>query len=320
MGGTGNPQLPPYSKDFWYPTKIWSVKLKASFERNTPKIMAAPACIVLLIISLVPLIYVLGISFTQSTLAKPFNAFIGFENYKRALTDEIFGASIRNTIVFAFLVTTIQTLLGFLLAFIMQKERKLSGIFRTLALLPLFTPPVAVAMLWQLIYDPNSGFLNYYLLQSGLINRSIAFLGDVKFAFPAIMLADTWQWTPFCFLLCLAALQSLPKDPFEAAAVDGATPWQVFKRLTLPMVAPQVLVVFLFRFIIALKVFDLIYMLTFGGPGNATQVASFYIYRVGFKQFDIGYAGALSVLTLIVISLLTTFVTKGRDSLLKRFE
>jgi len=294
--------------------------VNATIEKYTPKLMVLPTFIILLIISLVPLIYVLGISFTDSTISKPFNDFIWFENYKKALTDEVFGDSLVNTLVFAFVVTTIQTFLGFVLAFAMQRERKLSGVLRTLALLPLFTPPVAIAMIWRLIYDPNQGMLNYYLIKWGLVNAPVAFLGDKTLAFPSIMLADIWQWTPFCFLLCLAALQSLPRDPYEAAMVDGASAWYVFKRLTLPMVAPQVIVIFLFRFLIALKVFDLIYMLTFGGPGNTTQVASFYIYRVSFKQFQTGYGGALSILVLILISVLATLLTKGRELLLKRVE
>ena len=182
------------------------------------------------------------------------------------------------------------------------------------------TPPVAIAMIWRLIYDPNQGLLNYYLLKWGLSSAPVAFLGERTLAFPAIMLADIWQWTPFCFLLCLAALQSLPRDPYEAAMVDGASAWYVFRRLTLPMVAPQIIVIFLFRFLIALKVFDLIYMLTFGGPGNTTQVASFYIYRVSFKQFQTGYGGALSILVLILISILATLLTKGREFLLSKVE
>lgn len=294
--------------------------MNATIEKYTPKLMVLPTFIILLIISLVPLIYVLGISFTDSTISKPFNDFIWFENYKKALTDEVFGDSLVNTLVFAFVVTSIQTFFGFVLAFAMQRERKLSGVLRTLALLPLFTPPVAIAMIWRLIYDPNQGMLNYYMIRWGLTSAPIAFLGDKTLAFPSIMLADIWQWTPFCFLLCLAALQSLPREPYEAAMVDGASSWYVFKRLTLPMVAPQVIVIFLFRFLIALKVFDLIYMLTFGGPGNATQVASFYIYRVSFKQFQTGYGGALSILVLILISVLATLLTKGRELLLKRVE
>ncbi len=294
--------------------------MNAAMEKHTPRLMVLPTFIILLIISLVPLFYVLGISFTDSTIGRPFSDFVWFENYKKAFTDEVFGTSLINTLVFAFVVTTIQTFLGFVLAFAMQKEKRLSGIFRTLALLPLFTPPVAIAMIWRLIYDPNSGLINHYLLKLGLSGRPIAFLGSKALAFPAIMFADTWQWTPFCFLLCLAALQSLPKDPYEAAMVDGASPWYVFKRLTLQMVAPQVIVIFLFRFLIALKVFDLVYMLTFGGPGNSTQVTSFYIYRIGFKQFQTVYAGALSILVLILISFLALALTKGRELILKRME
>ncbi len=294
--------------------------MNAALEKQTPRLMVLPTFIILLIISLVPLIYVLGISFTGSTMSKPFNDFIGFENYRKAFVDGVFGSSVINTLIFAFLVTTIQTFFGFILAFAMLYEKRLSGILRTLALLPLFTPPVAIAMIWQLIYDPNQGALNYYLQKFGLAHAPIPFLGSRTLAFPSVMFADIWQWTPFCFLLCLAALQSLPKEPYEAAQVDGASSWYVFKRLTLPMVAPQLVVIYLFRFLIALKVFDLVYMLTFGGPGNATQVASFYIYRVSFKQFQTGYGAALSILLLILISVLATFLTKGREWLLKRID
>lgn len=282
--------------------------------------MVLPTFIILLIISLVPLIYVLGISFTNSTISKPFNEFALFDNYRRAFGDEVLGTSLKNTLLFAFVVTTIETFLGFLLAYIMRFEKKLGAFFRTLVLLPLFTPPVAIAMIWRLIYDPNQGMLNYYLLKFGITSEPIAFLGKTSLALPSIMLADIWQWTPFCFLLCMSALQALPKEPFEAADVDGASGSYIFRRLTLPLVAPNILVVFLFRFLISMKVFDLIYMLTFGGPGNSTQVASFYIYRVAFKQFQTGYGGALSILVLLLISVLAMALTKGRELILKRME
>ncbi len=315
MGRMESPILP---LSYFYYKRGW--QLNPVIEKHTPRLMVLPVFIVLLIFSLVPLIYVLGIGFTDSTIAKPFNDLIWFENYKNAFRDEILGVSLFNTLLFAFTVTTIQTFLGFVLALAMQRERFLGGILRTLALLPLFTPPVAVAMIWRLIYDPNSGLINYYLLKFGLSSRPVAFLGDKLLAFPSIMIADIWQWTPFCFILSLAALQSLPKEPYEAAQVDGASSWYVFRRLTLPMVAPQVIVIFLFRFLIALKVFDLVYMLTFGGPGNSTQVVSFYIYRIGFKQFQTGYAGSLSILVLIFISVIALVITKGRELLLKRIE
>ena len=292
--------------------------MSARSERYAPKLMVLPSLVILLIISVIPLIYVLGTSLTSATISKPFDQFIWFEQYRKAFTDEVFGTSLVNTLVYAFAVTVITTLLGFILAYAMWNEKKLGSVLRTMALLPLFTPPVAIAMIWKLIYDPNQGMLNYYLLKLGITSAPVAFLGEKYLAFPAIMLADIWQWTPFCFLLCLAALQSLPKDPYEAANVDGASDWYIFRRLTLPMVAPQVVVIFIFRLLIALKVFDLIYMLTFGGPGNTTQVASFYIYRVSFKQFQTGYGAALSILVLILICILVTLMTEGREALLRR--
>lgn len=291
--------------------------MKNFLERHSPRLMALPTLLVLIIFSLIPFIYVISLSLTNSTLARPFNDFIWFANYKRAFTDEIFGKSVVNTLVFAFAVTTVQTFVGFVLALAFHGMRRL-GLVRTLALLPLFTPPVAVAMIWRLIYDPNSGLINYYLAQLGLSNRAIAFLGSPTLAFPAIMLADIWQWTPFCFILSLAALHSLPREPYEAAAVDGASSWQVFKRLTLPMVTPSIIVIFLFRFLIALKVFDLVFILTYGGPGSVTQVVSFYIYKVGFTTFRSGYAATLSILVLILVSVIATLMTVGRDMILKK--
>lgn len=291
--------------------------MRVTLERRAPYLMVLPISF-LMVIFISFLVYVVVMSLTNSTLAKPFNAFVGLDNYANALRDETFGLSLVNTFVFAFVVTTIETLLGFILAFAIVSEVRAGKFLRTLALIPLFTPPVAVAMIWRLIYDPISGFLNYYLLRLGLIDRPIALLGNTATAMPAIMVADIWQWTPFTFLLCLAALSSLPSEPYEAAAVDGASGWQVFWRLTLPMVLPAVIVVYIFRLLIALKVFDLVFILTYGGPGSATQVASFYIYRIAFTQFKIGYAAALTMIVLIIVSLVTTVFTTGREIIMKR--
>jgi multiple sugar transport system permease protein len=274
--------------------------------------------LVVIAIFLMFLVYVLGLSVTNSTLAKPFNEFTGFANYARALKDGLFGKSVLLMLVFAFVVTTIETLLGFLFALALHSEVRAGRYLRTLALLPLFTPPVAVGMIWKLVYDPGSGFLNHYLLKWGIIQSPIGFMGHPFWAMPGVMAADIWQWTPFCFLLCLAAFQSLPYEPYEAAAVDGASGWQVFRRLTLPLVLPSVLITFLFRLLIALKVFDLVFMLTYGGPGNSTQVASFYIYKVAFTTFKTGYGAAMTVLVFLLISVIATVLTIGRQIYMNR--
>jgi multiple sugar transport system permease protein len=290
--------------------------LNESLERRSPLLMVLPILVILFILTLF-LFYVIGLSLTNSTLSRPFNEFVGLDNFQQALTDETFYTSIVNTLVFAFGVAIIETLLGFVLALAIHSEWRAGRVLRTLALLPLFTPPVAVAMIWRLIYDPVSGFLNHYLLQLGLIERPIAFLGQSHLAMPAIMAADVWQWTPFTFILCLAALQSLPAEPYEAAAVDGASSWQVFWRITLPLVTPAVIVTFLFRLLIALKVFDLVFILTYGGPGSATQVISFYIYKIGFTMFKTGYAAALTILVLVLVGVISTLLTMGREFLMK---
>ena len=283
-------------------------------DKRSPFLMITPM-LVIIFLFLGFLVYVLGLSVTASTLAKPFNEFVGFANYGQALRDSIFGKSVLLMLLFAFTVTLVETFLGFIFAMILHAELKAQQFLRSLALLPLFTPPVAVGMIWKLIYDPVSGFINYYLKNMGM--QPIAFLGDSTWSLPAIMFADIWQWTPFCFLLILAAFQSLPHDPYEAAAVDGASSWQIFRRLTLPLVLPSVIITFLFRLLTAMKVFDLVYMLTYGGPGTSTQVASFYIFKVAFKTFRTGYGAALTFLVFLLISVIATLLTTGRTMFMK---
>jgi multiple sugar transport system permease protein len=293
--------------------------VRSVIDRYSPILMTAPM-LVIIVVFVTFLVYVVALSVTDSTLAKPFQEFVGLENYKRALADDAFRGSVWNMLFFAFVVTTVETGLGFIIALAVHSLIRGGRWLLTLALLPLFTPPVAVGMIWKLFYDPVSGFINHYLLRLGLIQDPIAFLGRTEWAMPAIMLADIWQWTAFCFLLILAALQSLPHDPYEAAAVDGASGWQVFRRLTLPLVLPAVIITFLFRLLIALKVFDLVFMLTYGGPGSSTQVASFYIYKVGFTMFKTGYAAALTVLVFLLVSVIATGLTVGRQIFMARGE
>lgn len=293
--------------------------MRAFFEKRSSMLMALPTLIALVIFSLFPFFYIIGLSLTESTLARPLQDFIWLANYKRTILDEIFRTSITNTIYFAFTVTIIETILGFILALFFWDIRG-GRYWRTLALLPFIAPPVAVAMIWRLIYDPVSGLLNYYLMQFGLIERAISFLGNPKLAMLSIMTVDVWQWTPFIFLLSLAALQSLPLEPYEAAAVDGANAWQTFHHLTMPMIAPALLAIAIIRMIGAFKIFDLVYILTYGGPGSSTQVASFYIYKVGFTQFKTSYASALTVVLLIVLVIIVTLLTIFRDRVRARYE
>jgi len=270
--------------------------------------MVLPAILTLLFFSLYPLIYSLALSLSDSQLARPFRAFVAFKNYSDAIADALFRGSIGLTLIYAFGVTAIETVIGFGLALLLNLESGASRFARTLGLLPFITPPVAIAAIWRLIYDPSSGLLNHYLVRAGILEQNVAFLGIPGLAMVSVMLVDIWQWTPFVFLLSLAVLASLPHEPYEAAAVDGASPWQQFIHITLPLCLPGILIIAILRLIGAMKVFDLVFMLTFGGPGSSTQVSSFYIYKVAFQQFKTGYASAMTVILIIVLTILVTLL------------
>jgi multiple sugar transport system permease protein len=284
-------------------------------------LLALPVITVLIIFSIYPLIYMFALSLTDSRLARPFQEFVWLDNFRRAIEDQLFQTSIVNTLIYGFSAAIIQLIVGFTLALFFYRSMKTGKYLRTLALFPFITPPVAVAMIWRLIYEPNAGLINYYLRQIGINPADpIAWLGNPDLALFSLILVDVWQWTPFVFILALAALQALPAEPYEASAVDGASPIQSFFYLTLPMVAPALTVIFIIRVIGAFKIFDQVYLLTFGGPGSSTQVASFYIYRVGFQQFDTGYAAALTILLLIVLTIVVTLLTQFRNAVRTRFE
>ncbi|MFC4171406.1 carbohydrate ABC transporter permease [Microvirga sp. GCM10011540] len=268
-------------------------------------VMLAPLVLGLTVFAVYPLVYLIGLAFTRSELGRQFQEYVGWENFDWALTGTIFPTSLWNTVIFAFVVSGAQLVLGLAIAYLLYRYARTGRIIRTLILLPMMTPPVMVGVAWKLILNPSGGWLNGVLLRSGLIERPVSFLGDAQLAFPSIMLADTWQWTPLVVILCFAALQSLPKDVFEAAAIDGAYDGAIFWRLTLPMIAPSLVAIFLMRLVMAFKTFDLVYILTFGGPGNATSIASFEIWKTALREFDVGLAAAQTLLLAITVSIVT---------------
>ncbi|MFQ3566989.1 MAG: sugar ABC transporter permease [Aggregatilineales bacterium] len=283
-------------------------------------LMALPTIALLLLFSLYPLFSMLHMSFTRSTLGQPFRAWVGLQNYKDALVDRIFMTSIGNTLIFGFGVTIAELIIGFLLALFFYRSVQAGRYLRTLALLPFIAPPVAVAMIWRLIYEPNVGLINHYLRQWNITQQSIPFLGQPETSLLSIMVIDIWQWTPFVFILALAALQSLPEEPYEAAAVDGATPFEVFRFITLPMMIPSLLVIGIIRLIGAFKVFDQVYMLTGGGPGISSQVATHYIYRTAFNSFNIGYASSMTIILLVIVIVVITALTLLHAYTVRRYD
>ncbi len=288
-------------------------------QELVPLLLVAPLVLGLLVFAIYPLVYLLVLSSSESLLGKPFQAWVGFENYRAAFADRTFLASLLRSVGFAIPVTIAELILGLAIAVVIQRSIRGGHIVRTLILLPLMTPPVMVAVAWKLILSPVGGLLNAALLGLGLTDKPVSVLGSSTWAFPSIAIADTWQWTPFIILLVFAALQAQPADLRQAATVDGASEWQVFRDITLPMLVPALVAIALIRFIMALKLFDLVYALTQGGPGFDTTVGSFHIYRVALEQFDVGYAAALTVLFGLFVSLVTLPVVLLRDWSLRRW-
>lgn len=272
---------------------------------NAGKAMIVPILFGLAIFAILPVIYLIGLAVTKSSLGAPMSNFVGTENFQRALTGGEFGHSLWITSLFAFLVCAIQIVLGLSLALLFDSITRGGGIIRALILLPLMTPPVMVGIAWKLILAPSGGLVNGWLLSLGWIDQPISFFGSTTLAFFSIVIADTWQWTPFVALLCYSALKALPADVYEASALDGAYPVRQFFSITLPMMLPALVAIFLIKLIIAFKTFDLVYILTFGGPGSSTGMSSFLIWRTTLRQFDVGLGASMTLLFALAVTIIT---------------
>ncbi|MEI3852814.1 MULTISPECIES: carbohydrate ABC transporter permease [unclassified Ensifer] len=276
----------------------------------------APVVFALAVTTLYPTVFLLGLAFSKSTLGKPFRGFVGVKHFATALQDPIFLSAIGRSVAYALSTSLLQLALGFLIALLFTSLLKGGRFLMSLVLLPLMTPPVMVGIAWKLIFAPAGGLLNGTLINYGVISQPISFLGHPLLAWLAIAVADLWQWTPFIVILCFAALSTIPEGVREAALVDGANGWQRFWHITLPLVAAPLSSIYLLKLILSFKLFDLVYILTFGGPGFATTSAGFSIYRRAIEQFDVGRAAAETIVYALVIGLATLPVVR----LHQRFE
>jgi len=274
------------------------------WARVAPQLMLTPAAFGLVVVAVGPAIYALALAFTRSSLGQPLERWSGFANFRALVLEPEFGLTLLRTVLFALPVSLIQLSLGLAIALLLQALRQ-GQFVRSLILLPLMTPPVLVGVAWKLLLAPAGGLVNGFLLRSGVVNEPVSLLGSTTWALPALMLADTWQWLPFMVLLCFAALQTLPTDVYEAAALDGASVRSVFLRITLPLLAPALLGIFLLRVVMSLKTFDLVYILTAGGPGRDTTLASYEVWKSGLQNFDIGVAAAQTLLFALAVGFVT---------------
>lgn len=272
--------------------------------------MVLPAVLVLLAVTVYPLIYSLRLSFYRLELTfSPLEQWVGLDNYRRALFDDprFWPAMYRSLLLVVFGVL-IELVLGLGLAVLLNRVGRGRSVVTGLLLIPIMMAPVVVATQGVVIFNVQYGPLNYLLEQIGV--GGPIWLGDSDVALKTILLADVWQWTPFVAIIMAAGLRSLPVDVFEAAEVDGAHRLQTFRTLTLPLLQPLIIVTVLLRAMDIFKVFDTVYVLTGGGPGDATETASFYTYLQGLRFFSFGYAAAISYLQLIVVSVVATILIR----------
>ncbi|HOG47206.1 MAG TPA: sugar ABC transporter permease [Anaerolineae bacterium] len=285
-------------------------RLTSFVDHHANVLYPAPAIIALLALFVVPIAFTVYLSFQSWSLSATYlPKFVGLQNYVNLVTESRFHQALLNTFYYTILVLIIQLPLGIVMALIFNRPFWGRGVARTLFLFPMMATPVASLIGWRLILDPSTGV---FRLLAPLGVPPITLLATDKLLIPTFVAIDTWQWTPFVALLMLAGLSGLPVEPFEAATIDGASSWQIFWQITLPLLRPVVIVAALFRIIDTLKVFDTIFVLTTGGVGSAGETLNIYAYRESFEYFHMGYAASLLVVFFLIILLFSLVLMRIR--------
>jgi len=276
---------------------------RQSLNRLTPYFFMAPAAVIMAIALFYPLLYMMFGSFRAWDPSQRLieTDFIGLANYTKLLGDEAFHESVAVTLTFAGTVVVAEMLIGVGLALLLDRSIRGMSVLRTLFILPMMIAPVVVGLVWRFMYHPTDGIFNRWLSALGL--GRVDWLGD--HALMSVIIADIWQWTPFIFILSLAALQSLPRTALEAARIDGATGWQQIVHIKLPLMMPVLIVTFLLRLIDAFKVLEVILVMTEGGPGLSTEILALRIARTAQEFRELGEAAAMSNYLLLLLMVLT---------------
>lgn len=267
-------------------------------HRLLPWLLLLPAALLLGGLTLYPLGRTLALSFFATDYGFAGAKFIGLENYLDLADDRFFRQAVTNTVVFTLASTLIEVALGLGLALLLDRAFTGRGLVMTLLLAPFVLSTMVVTAIWRAWFHFDLGFLNNLLRAIGL--SPVPWLFDPNLALWSIVLVDVWQSTPFCFLIILAGLRLIPRDVYEAARIDGAGPWRRFLTMTLPLLSPYLFIAALLRCVDSFKLFDKVYAMTGGGPGQATETVSLYIYRQGFRFFDIGMASAAAIVMIVV--------------------
>ena len=289
-------------------------RIRGLSDRTIAWIFVAPTLILLLAINIFPLIWTIRLSFTNYRANRP-NAdvkFIGLRNYERILTDSDIWQTMQATAHFLCWTLFLQVVIGFALAWLINRKFKGNDLWTTIIVLPMMLSPAVVGNFWTFLYQPQIGLFNYLIsFLTGVDPSSFTMIGEVRLAPWAIVIVDTWMWTPFVMLICLAGLRSIPDYIYEAAECDRASKWRQFWTITVPMVLPFLMLAVLFRGIENFKMFDLVTLLTGGGPGSTTELTSINLKREAFEKWRTGYASAYAVILFVTIFGLASIYVKA---------
>ena len=283
-------------------------------DRGLAGLFITPGLALLLFLSIFPLLWAVYLSFTDYSATRDVPAqWVGFDNYIDVLTSGAVHERALTTALYVVGAVGLQTLLGFSIAYLISRRLRGRGLMTTLFLLPMMLSPVVVGLFWRFMLDTQFGVVNSLLGSLGL--GSVEWLTQERTALLSLIVVDTWQWTPFIMLIALAGLTAVPRYLYEAASIDRASEWFRFRNITLPLVWPLLLIAVLFRAIEAFRLFDLVYILTNGGPGVSTETLSFHVYKVAFLGFDTGTASAYGILMVLVVIVLAQFYLRYLEKL-----
>ncbi|PLJ78538.1 carbohydrate ABC transporter permease [Infirmifilum sp. SLHALR2] len=270
--------------------------------------LVLPSLLLMLFLTVYPIFGIFYYSLHAYNLITGEFRFTGLGEYASLLRDDVFVVSVKNTVLFSLMATFAQTLLGLGIAVLVNQKIRGKRYLVPLIVLPNMFSVVVVSSMWKLMMDYDTGLLNYILRFLGLPPQ--AWLTSFNLALPSIVLIDTWQWTPICFLIFYAGLQSIPRDLYEAAMLDGASPLRTFRSITLPLLKPYIALVLLLRSIDTFRLFDKVYLLTGGGPAYATETVSLYVFKSGLIFWEIGKASAASFLMLLIVLVLSALYVR----------
>ena len=273
-------------------------------EKYLPWLLLCPVFVLLIAVTIYPFIYGVYLSLSRYSIIMGLS-FRGIGNYIELFKDSRFLHSLGVTLIFVFSAVSLEFLVGLGVALLLSRQFWQKRVFISLIYIPMIMAPIAVALMWRMLYNADFGPINYFLLTANLTGRKIAWLSETRYALFSLIVVDVWQWSPFIFLVLYAGLQSVPPELLEAAQIDGASRWKAFRYIIFPFLSSFIILAFLFRIMDAFKIFDSISVLTKGGPGASTEVVSWLSYLTGFTYFRLGYAAAMSMVLFAIIMVIS---------------